>query len=174
MYGIDMKVIFLDIDGVLNSDRSIFALHMREIKEGQYRYNYLVSKTDPIAVAILNKIIKETNAKIVVSSANRKVFGMEIAGVLSDMGVEGEVIGITGTTGRNRGSEIADWLKFNQMSFSGDLTKNYVILDDSNDMLLSQQENFVRVNPEMGLSFNDMRKAIEILNGEAPTSLILI
>lgn len=168
-----MKVIFLDIDGVLNSDRSIFALPMKTIKSS-YRYNYLVSKVDPVAVAILNKIIKETDAKIVVSSANRKVFGMGIADVLADMGVVGEVIGITGTTGGNRGTEIADWLEFNVMSFAGDPTTNYVILDDSCDMLEEQLPHFVRVDPAVGLAFPDMRKAIEILTGTAPTSFIIV
>lgn len=163
-----MKVIFLDIDGVLNSDRSIFALPMREIFPGEYRLNYLLSKADPVAIAILNKIIKETGAKIVVSSANRKVLGFDgVKQALLLMGVEGEVIGVTGTTGGNRGTEIQEWLDNNEV-------EAYVIIDDSSDMLEEQMQNFVRVDPSCGLAFPDMRKAIHILTGTPPTSFIIL
>lgn len=160
-----MKVIFLDIDGVLNSDRSIFSLPMREIKPNSYRYNYLLSKTDPIAVAILNRLVKDTNAKIVVSSANRKFFGEKIADVLKDMGVEADIIGITTTTGGNRGTEIQAWLDLHEVG-------SYVILDDSSDMLESQRENFVNVDPKVGLDFGDLNLARKILG--ADESLILL
>lgn len=52
-----MKVIFLDIDGVLNTDKDI----------RKFGINYI----DENLVAIIYKIIKETNAKIILSSTWR-------------------------------------------------------------------------------------------------------
>lgn len=44
--------------------------------------------------------------------------------------------------------------------------KNYVILDDSTDMLESQMKNFVNCDLEIGLTKEDAEKAISILIGE--------
>lgn len=168
-----MKVIFLDIDGVLNSDRSIFILKMRQFplkpsfsKVAQNRYDYLMSKVDPITVQVLNRITDETGAKIVVSSANRIPLGKNgVIEALKDMGVTADIIDITRTISGNRGTQIQDWLDRHEVEY-------YVILDDSSDMLPSQMENFVRVNPEMGLSWNDYLKSKKIL-GSTEESLIL-
>jgi len=170
-----MKVIFLDVDGVLNSDRSIFALPMREIYPGDYRFNYLVSKADPVAIAILNRITKETGAVLVGSTSNRKVLGFDgLEHALKEMGVDAPLYDITPSLNEKRGVEIDVWIDdHNKVAQGNAKVESFVILDDSNDMLPSQQENFVRVNPAMGLSFPDMRKAIEILTGSSPTTLIL-
>lgn len=168
-----MKVIFLDIDGVLNSDRSIFILKMREFPAKPHfnsvmtnRYNYLMSKVDPVAVQVLNRIVEDTNAKIVVSSANRIPLGKDgVIEALHDMGVVADIIDVTRITGGNRGMQIQDWLDRYDV-------ESYVILDDSADMLSTQLANFIRVNPEMGLSWNDYLKSKKIL-GCADESLIL-
>lgn len=169
-----MKVIFLDIDGVLNSDRSIFILKMKEFPAKahftsvmQNRYNYLMSKVDPIAVQVLNRIVEDTSAKIVVSSANRIPLGKDgVIETLYDMGVEADIIDVTlSTRSGNRGSQIQEWLDRHEV-------ESYVILDDSSDMLATQLMNFVRVNPEIGLSWNDLNKAKRIL-GVEDESLIL-
>lgn len=171
-----MKVIFLDIDGVLNSDRSVIALPMQTIFENDYRFNYLVSKVDPVAIALLNKITKETGAVLVGSTSNRIHLGFDgLDHALKEMGVESILYDITPSLSTNRGGEIQEWLNnHNTLAEGESIIESFIIIDDSDDMLSSQQENFVRVNPAVGLAVNDMRKAIKILNGEAPTSLILI
>ena len=59
-----MKVIFLDIDGVMNCRRSVKA----DIANDRRPY----SSFDPDCVNALNQIIKETDAVIVVSSVWRR------------------------------------------------------------------------------------------------------
>lgn len=41
---------------------------------------------------------------------------------------------------------------------------NYVILDDDSDMLLEQAEHFVKTDTLLGLSEDDVERAIKILN----------
>ena len=57
------KVIFLDIDGVLNTSRWHNQVESSKLQD---EYGYLF---DPVAVANLAKIIEETGADIVISSS---------------------------------------------------------------------------------------------------------
>lgn len=58
-----------------------------------------------------------------------------------------------------RGVEIDRWLKVNGKNIDA-----YVILDDDNDMLYCQRNNFVQTDMYNGLSEHDVEKTIEILN----------
>ena len=59
-----------------------------------------------------------------------------------------------------RGKEIKSWLNDNEIN-------NYCIIDDDNDMLQNQMNNFVRVNSDNGFSFDNYEQAILILSKEA-------
>jgi len=132
-----MKVIFLDIDGVLN-------VH------GKQRDNYGQLFHKPFEDN-LRYIIEKTDAKIVISSTWRFA-GLQI---MKDMWqkrkLAGEVIGITADCYQligegkfkhyndvKRGHEIQDWLKDHKE------VKQYVIIDDDNDFLDNQRGNFIR------------------------------
>lgn len=125
-----MKVIFLDIDGVLNL-----------IPQGHDKFGALFH---PHLVSNLKRIIDETGAKIVISSTWRMgngLPGMTEMWKLRDL--PGEVVGITpnfmvkyGTT-LCRGKEIDAYLE------SHPEVENYVIIDDDSDMEPHQGENFV-------------------------------
>ena len=126
----DIKVIFLDIDGVLNV-----------IPQGHDRWGAIFH---PHLVDNLKRIIDITGAKIVISSTWR--MGNELPGMRelwSDRGLPGEVIGITpnfmykyGTT-LCRGKEIDAYLEEHPE------VEKYVIIDDDTDMEPHQLENFV-------------------------------
>lgn len=120
-----MKVIFLDIDGVLNSTKSAQ-------KFGSF--NHL----DPSAIDILNHICVRTGAKVVISSSWRHMGLQAVKDILISQGIEAEIIGMTpywkirdgNVVGayETRGEEIQVWLDKNPE------VKNFVIIDDSNDM----------------------------------------
>lgn len=166
-----MKVIFLDIDGVLNSDRTIRACPVEGTDaDAPYRVRYLLCKCDPIAVKLLNKVTRETGAKIVVSSANRIILGFAgCKDILAKMGVEAEIIGITASGLGIRGDEIADWLD----ELGHPEVTHYAILDDSCDMRPEQMENFVRVDARYGISFDNTVQLNKIL-GVNSESIILL
>ena len=113
-----MKVIFLDIDGVLAIRSSL--------RKGCWQL-------DPGGVGRLNRLVRETQAKIVVSSTWRIGRTLDqLKEVLAEQGVKIEpIIGVTPRTQMNgcRGDDIQRWLTDNPG------VEVFVILDDDADML---------------------------------------
>jgi hypothetical protein len=172
-----MKVIFLDIDGVLNSND-----WYTNRKKNNLTEQYPLTEFDPKAVERLNRIILETGAKIVVSSSWRAGRSVnELQDLLISVGVIGEVVGKTNrlthdTYNIPRGCEIDYWLKlqglFQRINWSKEeqqknidkaKVKNYIILDDDSDMLYSQKEHFVHTDNLYGLTDEDVDNSISIL-----------
>jgi hypothetical protein len=127
-----MKVLFLDMDGVLNNQQAF----LRDRPKG-LRY------WAPENVAVFKNMMKRLpDVKIVISSAWRiNVSVPQFNQMLKAIGVKNKVIGITPAGLPNqdvddgiiiaharRGHEIAAWLKENPQ------VKKFVILDDSDDM----------------------------------------
>ena len=89
---------------------------------------------------------------------------------------EGEIIGKTPSNlprskyGETvRGDEIKFWLSifegsFNTENFKNKGTVNYVILDDDNDMLPEQRDNFFKTNFMLGLTEEIKESCIKFLN----------
>lgn len=162
-----MKVIFLDFDGVITTLESGWRLC-------------------PQKMELLGKIIGVTGAKIVISSSWRRNTLEETLKFIGGGCVNAkdnpfpycdDVVGITNrmyafsyndpinANGKRpnylipRGVEIDRWLKVN-----GHDVENYVILDDDDDMLYCQRNNFVRTDAYGGLSEENVKQAIKILN----------
>lgn len=186
-----MKIIFLDFDGVLNhQDWYKRRMHGETGPELLHPLN----EFDPETIQILNRIIEETGAKVVVSSTWRVgKMVVDLQKMLDDVGFIGEIIDITPrfytkgvhgeddkTTGYStpRGCEIDWWLKnkggFQRINWCKEtqmeymeksLVKNYVILDDDSDMLYNQREHYVKCNAYgKGLDNETADKSIKILN----------
>ncbi len=157
-----MKIIFLDIDGVLNV-----------YPQGSDKYG---SKFHTHFMDNLKIIVEKTDAKIVISSTWRMAGLDEMQDMWKHRNLAGEVIDITpnhmvktGST-LQRGKEIQEWLEFHPE------VVNYIILDDDTDMEEYQMNNFVQcsdnqdhedcVDNGYGLTTKCAEKAIEILNGK--------
>jgi len=184
-----MKVIFLDIDGVLNSN-DWYVYRRDNVAMDSVNSQYPFYEFDPRAIVRLNRIIEKTEAKIVVSSSWRSGETIEsLQKLLNSVGVIGEVIGLTPHLWSNkpyegmdgyrmpRGCEIDWWLdnhgdfqrinwsKEEQIKYVGEAkVKNYIILDDDSDMLYGQREHFIKTPHMTGLTDELANKAIEILN----------
>ena len=127
-----MKVIFLDIDGVLNSRKYINSL-------GDGLFDNPTYQMDPVAVARLNVITNATKAKIVVSSSWRLPFLMHptplpaLQACMQSYGITGDIIGMTceraNAVRNRRGKEIQIWIN----DHYNDIEK-FVIIDDDTDM----------------------------------------
>jgi hypothetical protein len=125
-----MKVIFLDIDGVLN------VIPVGHDKWGAIFHDHFVDN--------LKRIIDVTGAKLVISSTWRMGNGLEgMIDMWKERDLPGEVIGITPNfmvhfkTTLCRGKEIDAYLEEHP-----EIT-NYVIIDDDSDMEPHQLKNFV-------------------------------
>lgn len=120
-------ILFLDIDGVLNSAR-----FLRE-NPGAFDGRVLSQMLDPAAVCRLQQLALTLDMDVVISSSWRIVFPLtSIAEALASHGFTGKIVGATGT-GRNRksirGLEIQAWLDADR-SEQGKIC----ILDDDSDM----------------------------------------
>ncbi len=169
-----MKIIFLDIDGVLNNT-SWFKSREACVSTAT-RMEYDLSNIDPNSVIILNEIINATEAKVVISSTWRKTNSVKyLQELLEKKGFTGEIIDKTGVLyfrgieGYNysvpRGCEIKAWLEINKGILGDKISKvKYAILDDDSDMLYWQRENYFRVDPYCGLTSNVAYRVINFLN----------
>jgi hypothetical protein len=166
MKGVTMKVIFLDIDGVLNSQNSI--IHYHEFFQRKYKDPMLfpcstAEKFPKVYMKNLLRIVKETNAKIVVSSCWRISYpdGRLWTILLENFkqyNLDTEIIGVTSRLQKKRGDEIRKWLSENSE------VESFVIIDDDSDMCEFTESNLARTHWMTGLTKSIADKAIEILN----------
>ncbi len=162
------KIVFLDIDGVLNT-RDWHSRMTKDTPRDEFGWVF-----DPVAVENLAHIINETGANIVVSSS-WKYLGMTKLKEMWDIrNLPGDLLDITPNTisdeillnanldeielGVCRGNEIKEWLSKHKGEVS-----NYVIIDDFDDLLPEQMCHAVITNTLIGITESDAEKAIKIL-----------
>lgn len=160
-----MRVIFLDVDGVLNSERFNRTLEDQHRQLGHHdvcECFKLTRQVDRAAVGRLNRLIAATGAKIVVSSSWRKLLDPEeLRRVLVEHGLVGDIVGETPDAQDEddeaaildvhavldritRGHEIDFWLRQHPE------VDRFVILDDSADMAMHKNRH-VQTDAEEGL-----------------------
>jgi hypothetical protein len=158
-----MKVIFLDIDGVLNSQ--------------EFLQNNKSESIDRRNVSVLKNVINKTGAVIVMSSAWRLWFDdimMPIEGysqhlydIFSEFDIKifaktpdfsTEEIRAKKTFSRVKAKEILAWLNENQ-SFD-----KYVVVDDLD--LINEEINahLVRINGQVGITEEDAMRVIDMIS----------
>lgn len=135
------KFIFLDIDGVMNSnlfysERTQDKRYDEWIKDHPQHIAWGACNIDPRAVKRLNRITDATKAKIIVSSTWRSDSNLQE--IFTLVGIKEPIYDVTPyMRSRHRGSEIQEWL------------------DKQTDWL------------KWGLSDEDVEQAIHILNDTA-------
>lgn len=156
-----MRIIFLDIDGVLNSWASYYKITTEKLQ-------------------LLNKLIEDTGAKIVISSSWRvgskdvkdfldknfsnRTFRLDNfkdatnRECIENIFYNDNIIDLTDTFGPSRGDEIKRWLD-NHF----DEVESYVILDDDTDMLDEQLEHLVQTDTYYGITNREVHLATLIL-----------
>jgi hypothetical protein len=158
------KVIFLDIDGVLVTGRSI-----RHFDSLGVRLSH--KRMDPRCIKLLDDLVEETGAKIVFSTSWRQGRKpRQLADMLYSNGswqASKAVIGETPWIPENdltRAEEIEAWIE--DQGFSG----SFVILDDI-DLSDAFGDSFVKTEFDTGLTDKITNKAIEVLNGPEEESI---
>jgi hypothetical protein len=166
------KIIFLDIDGVLN--HSLYYQEKRQCDRRKELGGSPICDIDENKIKLLNDLICDTNAVFVISSTWRKFHTIEeIQGWFEELGFLGKIIDFTpvlrfqsneNERGRSvpRGCEIDKWLDDN-VDFLDRSKFNYIILDDDSDMLYHQRNHFFLVDGYCGLTPNVVYRAKRFL-----------
>jgi hypothetical protein len=168
-----MKVLFLDIDGVLNSAASA-ELHHRLVKQNSFvvfqdppqdlgckAYDFC-----PVAVANLNYLLGQVpDLQIVISSMWRIGRTLpELQAIFTYLGLpSARIIGQTpfhNDFGAVRGVEIKEWLTQHPEVIQ------YGIVDDDSDMLPEQLTNFFKTDEYLGLTYRDALKLVQHFSGQ--------
>lgn len=159
-----MKIIFLDFDGVLNSDEYF--------ESSTYWNDYHAigasyTKLDPSRIDLLNKLVKKSEAKVVVSSAWRIGNDIEeLNFILKNRGAKFEIVDRTpiraydpgSLSAPPRGTEIQEYINSICIKPEG-----IVILDDYADMV-HLVPYLVQTDSRTGLTEKDVTRALKILD----------
>lgn len=157
------KIIFLDIDGVLATEKEYFRVRRKLWK----KYDIANKLQIPYpfnegCVKILNYIIKETDAELVITSDWRIHWTLEeLCEIFKFNGVEKMPIGTTDKGSllytsqleKERIDQIDEYIKNNKI-------KNYVIIDDLNLNEIIGFNRFVKTNSFEGLKQTNVKEKI--------------
>lgn len=161
-------VIFLDVDGVLTSNRSQFALNPQQVG--------LWSRFDPLAVEFLNKVCDTyQDVSIVLTSTWRTEFPYESGyekwiplwaeaafrscGFRGKFAEDWRTVNIDNYAHKKRAYEVVKWLQNHQE------VQDYIIIDDDDSGFNSvlPKKRFVKTDPDNGMLFKHMLKANSII-----------
>lgn len=155
IFQMNRPVIFLDFDGVLNTEQYQTQLAI----DGKSTTDAWGPLFDPRAVANLRKILDVTCAVIVISSSWRYAHRLgSLRSMWKVRELPGEILDMIprGATYISRGEDIECWLGRNGRP-------DYVIIDDLDDFYPSQHDRYVETNPIIGITEADAIKAIKTL-----------
>lgn len=152
-----MKVIFLDIDGVLNGRRSFSPLFPCEP---------LVCGLEQKKIDRLRTIVQKTGARLVLSSTWRIEFdsnmipSSSIGQALSDLFQSNEIPLYSRTSSQSissRAYEVQEWLDEHPN------VSSFLIIDDNDFGWGNLLPRWLRINPAIGLTQKDAKIAIRML-----------
>ena len=156
----NQKVLFLDIDGVLNS--KFYYKYIYKAEEGGSRF-------DPYCVILVKKLVEEFSLKVVISSTwrdgamNRLVNELN-ANDFTDYLHEDWLTPVVRPA--SRGKEIELWLDEHSE------VKDYLILDDNQKLLDHQMDKFVQTSAFMGMVQESYYLARNILQSNNQPSVL--
>ena len=132
-----MKIIFLDVDGVLNN--ATWAKRMIDEGVRVYAEDMLEDR----AIRLLKQIIEATGASVVITSTWR-MSAVQMTHLFDQLACfDIRPIGVTPRLNTDRGDEISAWMQHYDV-------ESYVILDDDSDMG-EHMDHLVQTSFEHGL-----------------------
>lgn len=163
-----MRLVFLDIDGVLNSFEKCIDLNLSHSEWCPETMNAFGITLDvfPEHIERVNRITEETGAKIVLSSSWRVGYLADWADViihLHNSGLRGFLVGRTphGSGLNTRGKEIEAWFT----DHPDEKIESFVILDDD-DKMDPFMDRLIRTDHQKGIQDEHVNRAIGMLNGD--------
>lgn len=143
------KVLFLDIDGVLNNKRT-------EELYGSPNTFVDMRQFDPVAIGLIRKLCEQVECSIVLSSDWRLAYTVHACANAFDLWIFDRTPFIPEGP---RGQEIKLWLDDHPE------VETYAIVDDNSNMFESQRPYFVQTDGREGLLYRDFVALRNILSG---------
>lgn len=162
MIGEGAKILFLDMDGVLNSEQSSHYFGSTKYHKKTFMNGF--DELCPIACSNLNYLLETSDdIRVVISSTWRRFHELsEFEEMMKDRipAIVGKVVDKTPvfkpehlSARVERGDEIYHWLEMNDA-----LKNRFVVLDDDSDMD-KVKTNFIHIDNQIGLTIKDVRVA---------------
>lgn len=155
-----MKILFLDVDGVLNSNKYI---RQSEDLPQNDPYKYIEKEK----LAILQELVYAYDFKVVLHSTWKNLFdeklqpmnelGKSLLIALADFGIV--LYDLTPTVEYERQLEIAAWLKAHATL----PIENYIIIDDAKIDWQELRPHVIQTNEWYGLTREDARQVSDII-----------
>lgn len=166
---INSFILFLDIDGVLNTTHYLKYGDDSEDPDGLTSDQ---AQIDPKKVELLNKIVLTTGCDVVISSSWRLTNKLaDIREILKSRGFQGRIVDTTPfLSGPIRGDEIQAWL--NKHAELGSKVKSFVILEDEEAMGLLESRT-VRTTTDRGLTEHHANRAIQLFFGDIMSNVTI-
>ncbi|TQV86434.1 HAD domain-containing protein [Aliikangiella coralliicola] len=167
------RLVFLDIDGVLNSmgwkiSRSYYSIPGYDPDALQESPPYLLGELDLTPIALLDELLDDTNAQIVISSSWRQIHPgidwlIELFQLRGARLIPARIIGATPVINsisllHQRGNEIDSYISTH--AFDG----KFICIDDCS-FHYQPYHKVVETNPGIGFSVIDYQQALDLLNG---------
>lgn len=148
-----MKIIFLDFDGVLNSQE-----FFKRLREGKVKTNDKYKcDLDKSKVIMLNEIVKKTNAKIVISSFWRYIYKFEtLQKILKKHGFKYKIYDVTPFGAMtDRWKQIQEWIDSCKENI-----EDFIIIDDEKDHIGYLKNKLVLTDFSTGLTQEHVNEII--------------
>lgn len=147
-----MNIIFIDIDGVLNSPNYFLSRNRQSFPFSEDRSDDI----DPVPCKLLNDFCLNHDVKLVLSSTWRHDHNeQKIMSVFKKRGLDVEVVAVTPIIYKQRGDEINMFLETTTLKID-----KYAILDDDGDFYPEQP--LVQTHWETGLTQTHIKKLEKI------------
>ena len=152
-----MNIIFLDIDGVLNTTVDNTKIHIRDRGFHFFIDFNLIPNLKQILELCLNQDIKIIVTSINALNKNSEMFNKLL---LDYFHIKKKiVIDVDSRQNKERGLFVQDMIKKYNIN-------NFVVIDDDDFDILPyiSLNNFININRAVGINFKDIEKILEVLN----------